>query len=588
MSSAEIRITLAGQPLPVLPGWLDVEVLATFDSGEVQGNITTDSFRFILEGYTRLKQAIEDGKTGGAGIFQPVPIKLETFSALGTYAAFTGGVRLVDAKIDDERGEIEAPIERDTDVRGLDDMLSGLSFLYLYEIGVITAADFVDVDYVVDAPDKVLQAIIAQLTLFMLLRELADQVRTISNQIATAAADAADIPPNPTGAAVYAALAIIINIAYAAVILVLIINIGTDIVTAFLMPVRTHQGILLRTLLAKAAQHLGFGFNTSISQLSNLVYLPSNIKLDKEDGIRGFLGTPGTIERGIPGANDFGYIAAEAFQLARQLFNARYQVINGVVEIHREDSLYWIRQASYILPNILPSPYRYNTDRLKDSVFIRFATDLADVWTLDEYRGTAFQVITSAITPGPDNIEGLDEVAIPVALGNRKDKLTGIEKVLRLVAVAVDTATGIFGGGTNLAGQVSGKVGVLKVATNNHSIPKLLYMDGGRIPENHRDLFSARVLWEQYHITKSLVWDGFKQQRRVYEEVSIPFGFADFLALIDNSYCLTADGKSAKVTRLVWNMAKDRALVDYEVGEVYTKNLKETTIEPTSDGAIVQ
>lgn len=588
--SANLKITVAGQELTPPPGWFDVEVLATFDNGDSQANITTDSFDFYLDAYTYLKGRIEAGLTGGFGIFEPVPVKIEAISTLGTYSAFEGGIKLAESTQNDTEGIISAPIDKDSGIRTLDERLSGLSYLFLYETGVIVDSDFFDVDYVVDKPDKVIDAFVASLTIFSLARELADLIRQIAKDGAIVGGIAPSGATGPAGAAIYAAASLVINVIYAAALLALILDLARDLVAAFSLPLRTHKGIKLCDLLEKPLAHLGYSFASTIPELDNVVYLPSNQAADAEDGVKGFISQPGTIKRGIPNAGDFGYLCSEIFQLCRNLFNARYQIVNNTVQFHSENSSYWIRNSQYILPDVLEGPYRRNTEDLKDSHLLSFSTDVSDQYTVNEYKGTSYQVITEAISIGPsarDNITGLEEVSFNVALGSRKDSLNGFERFLATLAGVIDSAVNAFGGNSNVRGEIEGKVGVLRVARNNHTIPKLLYYQGDRLPINHRDLFSAKTLWESYHSYKSFIANNFQRQRKVFEEVEVPFGFEDFVQVIENSYCQTADGKQAKIERLVWNMARDKAIIDYWVEEVYTKNLKETYIEPTVNGAIV-
>lgn len=588
--SSEVRVLLDGVEYHPPVGWTDIEVLATFDRGETQSNITTDEFEFILDAYTRLSQYIDSGLSGGNGIFEPFPLQIEAISTLGTRSVFEGAITLKDAVRNDTIGRITAPIDKTAGLRTLDERLSGLTYLGLFEEGIITPADFFDVQYVVDNPDKATESLIVSITIFSLARELADLVRQIGQQIANIAGDAVGGATGVAGAAIYSAAVLVLNIAYAAALILLITDLAQDLVSAFAMPLRTHKGMKLITLLERACEKLGYRFNSTIPELSQVVFLPSNPVLDIQDDVKGFLKRPGTIERGYPGPSDFGYLCSEMFQLCRDLFNARYQLVGDTVQFHSENSPYWIRNASYQLPDTLETAYRYNTEDLNSSVFIRFSTDQSDLYTLDEYQGTSFQVITEPQTVGASgrtNITGLDEVVFPVALGSRKNELNGFENFLFVLAQIVDDAAAIFGGNIDISGRIAAKVGVLRVSQNNHAVPKLLYYEGDRLPVNHRERFSARGLWDEYHSYKSFISDNFRRQRRVFENVRIPFGFADFVALIDNSYFRDASGKVGKVERLSWNMSKDVATVTYWTEEVYTKNLKETYIEPTRDGAIV-
>lgn len=166
-------------------------------------------------------------------------------------------------------------------------------------------------------------------------------------------------------------------------------------------------------------------------------------------------------------------------------------------------------------------------------------------------------------------------------MGNRKDSLTGFEQGLASVAGLFDQIAGIFGGRPNLARRIRNKVGVLQVSNNNHVVPKLLWLQGGRIPVNQRDIFSARTLWEKYHSEKSFVQNNYNRQRRIIENEVIPFGLSDFVTLSNNSYFRDENGRVGKITDIEWNMSRDHATISYWIEEVYTRNLKETFIEPS-------
>jgi len=234
------------------------------------------------------------------------------------------------------------------------------------------------------------------------------------------------------------------------------------------------------------------------------------------------------------------------------------------------------------LPDVLVGSERLNTDEMAANRLIAFDTDIADIWTIENFKGTNYEVITTPVMATDAKavtIKGLDETRLLVCLGNRKSELTALEKVLKAFAVGIDALANVFGGNSTLANRIAASVNVLKVGDNNHSKPKLLWMQSGEIPANHRDLFSARALWEKYHIEKSFTSNSGYGQKYVYESVRIPFGLADFVALTENSYIATTKGQ-AKVMDIQWGKGSEDATVSYWVRQRYTANLKETYIEP--------
>ena len=121
----------------------------------------------------------------------------------------------------------------------------------------------------------------------------------------------------------------------------------------------------------------------------------------------------------------------------------------------------------------------------------------------------------------------------------------------------------------------------MKVETNNHTVPKVVYLDeNGRLPADHRDLLGAKYLWDNYINELSFIQNNFRRQRKVYTGIEIPFGWRDFQNLINNSYFVLPDGRRGKVTDIEWIISRDKATLSYWIEEKYTSNLTETFIEP--------
>jgi hypothetical protein len=257
-----------------------------------------------------------------------------------------------------------------------------------------------------------------------------------------------------------------------------------------------------------------------------------------------------------------------------------------VIEFHTENSPFWEKQSTWIKTDTLETPYTYNTKELNATELVTFATDLTDEYTIINYDSTSYQVSTKPKTFNNESfstIYGLGETRLPVCLGNRKDSLNGLEKVLSFLAGVFDDLAKVLFINLGLQQKIKSKIGVLKVSHNNHSIPKLLWIEGDRLPSDHRGKFSAVTLWDKYHTEKSFItnnYNNYKRQRKVYNDVETPFGFEDFVKLVNSSYFKTFDGRNGKVLNIAWNMAHDKAKLDYYIEEVYTTNLEETFINP--------
>ena len=262
----------------------------------------------------------------------------------------------------------------------------------------------------------------------------------------------------------YAAAVAILQIAYAATLIVLIIGFGTDLLEILVQPQRTHKATTLKTLLSKACEFIGYKLETSIEDLDKFVYLPSNRNVDSF-GDRNILSSPGTISNGLPNVGDVGYTCSELFQIVREIFNGRFAILNKTVQFHTELSDYWVKQSGYQKPraiqNRVNESFQYNTGDIKSSILIQFQTDIIDEYTIKNYKGTAFQVLTDAkVVEKPENktIKNADAVLIPLALGTRKDELTSFEKILLPLAGLFDKIADVFGGNPQLSKKIKNKI----------------------------------------------------------------------------------------------------------------------------------
>jgi len=109
----------------------------------------------------------------------------------------------------------------------------------------------------------------------------------------------------------------------------------------------------------------------------------------------------------------------------------------------------------------------------------------------------------------------------------------------------------------------------------------MLYLltDGtNQIPSYYHDNWSAKILYDKYYVYDSFIGAD-PNQWIIQEGIKIPFGFEDFLSLIDNSYFYDNNGNQAQITKIEWSTSQDFAIVDYKYKQVYTTNLQETFIE---------
>jgi hypothetical protein len=576
--SANLEFFIKGAKIHAPLGWKDVSIVSSFDNDSVQANIDTDKFTFVSSGYEAIKNHIE-----GGNIFEGLTFQIKAFNINRGLTIFDGYIDTRKEKgfvLDRENKRAEAGILKKDGLNSLEKRTSGLTFEDILERGIITSSDYVDIEYKVEKPINLFEILQASTVAFLMTKELAQNVKEIAIDIANASAELAGGLTGSIGAAIYAAAVVIIRLAYAAAIVIALIQIGKVLLEAFISPKRVNKAMTLRKLLEKSAESLGYGFNSSISQLDNIVNLPSNPNVDtvKADG---FISKVGTVTQGIPNTQDTGYNVGEFFRIVKEAFLAKFAVINGVLEFHFEGSPFWVRNSTYVQPDVLTDREEFNTDELNQNYIVAFDTDISDTWTIENFTGTNYQVgttVSNLQNQDAELIEGFEEVRLPVALGNRKDKLNALETTLKTVAGFIDDATKVFGSGTNFKNKITSSLGVLKVSNNNYNRPKWIWIENGKIPSNHRDKLSAKALYESFHFYKSFVQSNFVGQKRLYNNVQIPFGLEDFVKLSENSYFTDKNGDRAKATKIEWIIGEDKANIDYYVRKPYTTNLVETFI----------
>ena len=588
--NANLRFLLNDVEVTPPKNWEEVGVLATFENGEVEANITIDEFEFGLDARKIVKDHIANGN-----IFIGIRFQIQIFDLTRVETKFDGYLDVKTAIVNDERGFVRLRIQKPESIDGLNDRLAALNWDYLRDLGVISQRDYIDVDYAVVKIDYTVEAVLQAITIATLSIQLAEAIEKISSTVLQVNIDLANPVTSANGAAL-AAGKIIINTIYALAIVFQILGIARTLIDAFLQPERTHKAMTYRALMEKVLSYLNIDLFTSYEFLDKWVYLPSNTNVDEFNPITGFLQRPKSIEIGTPSPRDFGYNCADFFELVRRMLNGRYKLTqrpgqNALLEFHSELSPYWEVGTTLVLPNVLEENYSYNTEECKASVLLAFQTDLRDGYTIENFKGTNYQVLTRVANPIDERTDVITDSIqenLPIALGNRKDRFTALESILLTLATITDsivnTITRLFflGRRSFLARGIREKIGILKVENNNHEIPKVLFLQNGRLPSDHRERLSARILWDNGWKDTSFIQNDRKRQRIIYADVEIPFGFDSFELIANSSRSRTFNGRKVVLKKVEWTAALDTAIATYEVEQPYVpaENLIETEIEP--------
>ena len=335
-----------------------------------------------------------------------------------------------------------------------------------------------------------------------------------------------------------------------------------------------------KTLLTKACEKFDLGFNSNITELDTYHYLPSKPFSNEKDIIKDLIPQYVANKVGIPSTGDYGYIISEMFDIMQKKFRTKLEVINGVVQLHNVDDPYWKKQSNF-KPHIplFFNTKKYNTEELKQTRMMTFLTDVNDSWTLENYTGTSYEIKTNSTTEG--TIKGLDRIDIPMSLGSSKTKANIVEELVISMASIADAFAKVIGQDTNFQeGIEANRINVLKISSNEMSVPKAVPLIGGNMPKNHRDLLSAKFLMNTFHAGKSFVTGDQLGQKVIYDDFQQPFNLNDFLNVSKSGKFTMTDGREANFIDMEYNISKDVCDCSIYVEEVYTNKLTETTYEP--------
>jgi hypothetical protein len=582
--NAEQRYLLDGQPYNAPIKWEDVVIQADYVNDSIQPSLTIDEFEFTLEARDVIKQWIAKGLAGtGPGIFEGMPFQLNVFNNKTGTADFDSYIDFTDGYQDLlEDGKLKVGTIKRQGIENFFDQVDGTTYGYLEEIGAVGAGDYVDVKYLVEKKFNLLEIIMAAVMLYTMTKELINAIDTTITAVANAIGHLSGGISGSIGSALFIVLKAVLLILYVALLLIAVIELSKQFFQALVSPERTHKTILLKRALEIVANHFGYQFVTNIEELDVVLYLPSNPRNDDKDS-DGMISNPKGTPTGIPNVVDYGYLCSEMFELAKRLFDAQMSIVGNIVYFLPANDNFWIQQSTYVLPDAQLVNQGFNTDELKSDRIISFEIDLNDDWTIDDYKGTAYEIRTRPnflLRKDAVLLKGLDEIDFNCCLPTRKDELNALEEILKGLAGFIDGVVSTFFGNSDFQGAIENRVGMMKQSQNWHSKPKLLYAAGGKLPTNHKQLWNAKILYDKYIKERSFVLDNFNGQKEVFENIEVPFGLEDYKILTTNPY-FTVNGNQAKMTKFAWTVGKDKAKLSWWVKKPYTVNLTEEYIEPS-------
>ena len=540
----------------------DTSIQVQFDEG-TQGSIETSQLTFVNEAYTIIKETVESGL-----ITEGLPLTITIQEGEESTEVFNGYLDF--STLEDLTGsepKFLASIVEQDGLTNLSESLEGVTFALLEAKGFITSSDYQEVKYLIEKQVALLEQAFLALSVFLMIKEIAEASFRLSQQIAIISAIVTTPISGQVGALIYAVASALFEIAYIFIMGAALLDLIQQFIENLISFEREFQGIKYKTALEKIFSYLGYTFVSPIPEIDTYVYLPSKAE--------------GRSDKGIPFDSDFGFVANEFVSMVLDMFRAEIFVVNNEVQLRAKKDPFFQSQSTFQLPDVLEQPFSLNINEIKESRFISFQDDISDAYTVSNWKGTSFVVTTLPITqniPKNNLIKGLEETRFPVALGNRKEELSILEEALNTFFEAANFALSALGA-SNITNTIQARKGMLIISQPFFNVPKVLNMQGNRLAQNSREGLSARYLWENYLNYDSFIEDNFKRQRKVFEGIEIPFSYSDYKKVKENSYFITPNGKRGKFTSLEWIIEADRAEASFWVEDVYTRNLQEETTE---------
>ena len=575
---------IGGQDFGEPRNWNDLEITIDWLNKKEGVNINITDLEFVKKANKFLQERVMNGLNGGVGIFEGEAYSIKVGDPVNPIYTFKGYLDFTEDMTVVGAEQITASLKKQKGNDWLNDIADSFSMAYLESIGTITDSDYIKVPYVINYVPDGTQLVILSMSLYMMTKELIENVQKIAEAIAdvTDAATpvigvgvgfgAVAVTAWDLGNFIMVSLKLLARIAYTIAIIIAIKELISQIFSQLLPKKRYHLGMTFEKMFQVCCSHLGMTLSSSLlSSKRTWVHVPPK---DKKGGSNG--------EKGFPTNTSAIYTFGDLIRVAKEMFNADFKIYNGIFYFERVD--YFKTQGNYILPNTFNNPeklldnVKFNTDEMIANYNIYYQYDTQDQNTMDDQSGRVFQSITTPMTVHNKdfvNIKGLSEISIPFSLGKCKTEFTAVEKLAKDLGKFVDKLTGIFGGGTNFASQIEGRIGSMLMSSDFLSYGRVVVMSGSELAKNQSTLCGALVLWEQHHIINTFAEiDGIHNQWYRYLGKEVPMNIQDFALLLENNYGKTLSGEPFMIEKMVYKPNLRKAVVDYRINKKYTNNLK--------------
>lgn len=597
----KLTLYIKEQPIKAIINSASINLQLNNDVNDpsAKGTVSSNSIELTVDGAKIVNQYIADGNTGGMGIFEGLPARLEGEEGGEVLDLIDGYLDLADGNTEFECDKVTVNIVQ----RGGNDWFQkrkdAFSYAFLASLpdgaaGKISSSDYVYVPYIISTIPNTRDLAIISISIFV----LGTQIRTVVKDLLQISVDFAGL-----ASAARAAIKIILYIAYLVILIIAMIKLIKDLIKLIIQPIKFHAAMRMQTLLEKGAAYMGMEFistNFEDELFKDLVIIPSKYQSFDDGSGSGVLG----FKKPDP-AKQTGYFEGtfgQVLEIYKSLTNGREIVGDGLIRVERVDKS--TGAASYKIPAVEILSNRFNSDEIVSNTSIRFSTDISDTNTIDQLKGTFTDVIVEPL--GVDNpdmvlLSGEKLVRTGVAQTKRKDDLTGPEQFLseavKILEPLLNAALKIAGPAASRKVPVGGisnlfenRKGMGSFSNDFHEVPKVVTLDirpnplDTKIKGINATRLTSDALYNESYFVNSFVPSAklpVPNQWRKYKRGDIPFCFTDYKKLLNNNNRIfDTNDVEGKLISLDWQLENEVAEIEYWLQQMYTKNLKETILTP--------
>jgi hypothetical protein len=588
---ARLDLELNGKAVSPPKNWRGINVLMTWDNGSAQANITTENFQLVQDAAQEVYNWFTDGRRGnGNGYFQGIPARIlvsEGTNSKAVFNGFTDNKTFVDQRTNDTNKSLSCEIsfKQNDQIINFKSRAAGVTFDIVKAENFLPDSMIKELLYVKQKPFDALEAFAISVQVAMmaltLTQVIKDSAKAIIEGVAHTTGGLAGLIAGP----LYVVLNLAINIASVIAHLVILVTQINQLLKIFLPMPRKAGVVSMFDLASSASSYLGFEFKSSLKELKEWYILPTLTEsLDNNPFVKS------VNDKGYFTQNDSGFIVGDYFKNIEEIFGAKFQIKDNVANFENLlNDNYWLNDnnSSYKMPDVYTVQNVPNGAETSAGLFVEFANDDLDEWTRQNLEGTfSTESIThkSSENPVQSQLENLDRIQIPYALGNAKEKVNAIEAARGGLVSTLSAIGKVFGQKPSKISEVFANIKqALKISGDFTSKPKILCLKDAVVeneefkilkPTHRKELNAERII--ELNGEKSIVRNDFRNQWLIFNDIIIPFGFSDFLAVGKNNYFKNQDGATVKINSVEWQIGADKANVSYRIRTPYDRNLKST------------